>query len=138
MRKLIMGFAVSSMILTACNKAPELGMTVPTTGVAGENVAMTSGGDIKKAYNVNWSFGDGGSSTLGSPAHTYTTAGTYTVILTGTLGNCSSSNTITINVGFTGLEEVNLAESVNLYPNPSNGEFNLSLNFEREQNIEIR
>ena len=31
-----------------------------------------------------WSFGDGGSSTLQNPSHTYTSAGTYTVTLTAT------------------------------------------------------
>ena len=39
-----------------------------------------------------WSFGDGGSSTLSNPVHTYTTAGTYTVTLTAT--NSAGSNTI--------------------------------------------
>ena len=39
-----------------------------------------------------WSFGDGGSSTLQNPSHTYTTAGTYTVTLTAT--NAAGSNTI--------------------------------------------
>lgn len=39
-----------------------------------------------------WSFGDGGSSTLQNPSHTYTTAGTYTVTLTVT--NAAGSNTI--------------------------------------------
>ena len=95
MRKLILGFAVSSMILTACNKAPELGMTVPTTGVAGENVAMTSGGDIKKAYNVNWSFGDGGSAATFDANHTYSEAGTYTVSLTATNRKGSNATTAT-------------------------------------------
>ncbi len=95
MRKLIMGLAVSSMILTACNKAPELGMTVPTTGVAGENIAMTSGGDIKKAYNVNWSFGDGGSAATFDANHTYAEAGTYTVTLTATNRKGSNATTVT-------------------------------------------
>ena len=39
-----------------------------------------------------WSFGDGGSSTISNPVHTYTTAGTYTVTLTAT--NSAGSNTI--------------------------------------------
>lgn len=40
-----------------------------------------------------WSFGDGNASTLQSPAHTYLTAGTYTVTLTAT--NAAGSSTVT-------------------------------------------
>ena len=39
-----------------------------------------------------WSFGDGGTSTLSNPVHTYETDGTYTVTLTAT--NSAGSNTI--------------------------------------------
>lgn len=39
-----------------------------------------------------WSFGDGGTSTLSNPVHTYATDGTYTVTLTAT--NSAGSNTI--------------------------------------------
>lgn len=39
-----------------------------------------------------WSFGDGGTSTLQNPSHTYETAGTYTVTLTVT--NAKGANTI--------------------------------------------
>ena len=129
------GAAVSTTI--SVNLAPVIiAGSDQTLIVAGGTINFSNAGSGATSYS--WSFGDGTSSTLGSPSHTYTTAGTYTVILTGTLGNCSSSDTITINVGFTGLEEVNLEESVNLYPNPSNGEFNLSLNFAIEQDVEIR
>jgi PKD repeat protein len=129
------GAAVSTTI--SVNLAPVvIAGSDQTLIVAGGTINFSNAGSGATSYS--WSFGDGTSSTLGSPSHTFTTAGTYTVILTGTLGNCSSSDTIIINVGFTGLEEVNLEESVNLYPNPSNGEFNLSLNFEIEQDVEIR
>jgi PKD repeat protein len=40
-----------------------------------------------------WSFGDGGTSTLPNPVHTFTTAGTYTVTLTTTNGGGSSTAT---------------------------------------------
>ncbi|HNX17115.1 MAG TPA: PKD domain-containing protein [Methanoregula sp.] len=40
-----------------------------------------------------WSFGDGSTSTLQNPSHTYTSAGSYTVTLTAT--NSVGSNTIT-------------------------------------------
>ena len=39
-----------------------------------------------------WSFGDGGTSTLQNPTHTYTTPGTYSVTLTAT--NSAGSNTV--------------------------------------------
>jgi PKD repeat protein len=41
---------------------------------------MTTGGPI----SWNWEFGDGGSDTIQSPTHTYSTAGTYTVSMTAT------------------------------------------------------
>jgi PKD repeat protein len=46
-----------------------------------------------------WDFGDGSSSTLENPAHTYTTLGVYTVVLTvyNADGNSTSTDTITVN-----------------------------------------
>lgn len=41
-----------------------------------------------------WDFGDGDTSTLQNPSHTYTTSGTFTVSLTVT--NCAGSNTKTL------------------------------------------
>jgi hypothetical protein len=50
------------------------------------------------ATSWNWSFGDGQSSTLSNPTHTYAIAGTYTVILTA-INNCGSDyDTLVINV----------------------------------------
>jgi len=40
-----------------------------------------------------WSFGDGGTSTLQNPSHTYSTTGSYTVTLTAS--NAQGSNTVT-------------------------------------------
>jgi Zn-dependent metalloprotease len=42
------------------------------------------------AASYNWNFGDGGTSTTTSPAHTYTTAGVYNVQLVAT-GTCSAN-----------------------------------------------
>ncbi|MEI8278656.1 MAG: PKD domain-containing protein [Bacteroidota bacterium] len=50
--------------------------------------------------SYNWSFGDGGTSTLVAPIHTYTNVGTYQVILSVTAANgCIQNDTIQIHVG---------------------------------------
>jgi Zn-dependent metalloprotease len=48
-----------------------------------------------------WTFGDGGSSTVAQPSHTYTTAGTYTVILqsSSSCGSDTKTETSYITVG---------------------------------------
>jgi len=51
--------------------------------ISGLSVNFTSnvtGGS--PSYTYQWNFGDGGTSTLSNPSHTYSTAGTYTVTLT--------------------------------------------------------
>ena len=64
----------------------------PLSGQAPLTVDFTD----QSTYNPtswSWTFGDGGTSTLQNPSHTYTTAGTYTVALTAT--NAYGSNTLT-------------------------------------------
>ncbi|MCJ8292312.1 MAG: PKD domain-containing protein [Flavobacteriales bacterium] len=65
-----------------------------TTICAGESVSFT---DLSTNTPTSWSwnFGDAGTATTQNPAYVYTTAGTYTVILTATNANGSDGNTIT-------------------------------------------
>jgi len=55
----------------------------PTSGVYPLDVAFTDGSTGSPA-SWSWDFGDGGTSSLQNPSHTYTTAGSYTVTLTAT------------------------------------------------------
>jgi PKD repeat protein len=48
----------------------------------------TTTGSVDSYY---WDFGDGGTSTLANPSHTFTTAGTYAVVLTATNAGGSTS-----------------------------------------------
>jgi hypothetical protein len=47
-------------------------------------------------YTYWWSFGDGATSTMQSPEHTYTANGAYTVMLVVSDGLSSATNTVTI------------------------------------------
>jgi len=54
----------------------------PTPVLVGRAVNFTNLSQNATAYE--WAFGDGGTSTAVNPSHTYSTAGTYTVVLTAT------------------------------------------------------
>jgi PKD repeat protein len=54
----------------------------PTSGSVPLTVNFSGAAEGGQApYTFNWNFGDGGGSSAQSPSHTYTTAGTYNVIL---------------------------------------------------------
>ncbi len=64
----------------------------PTSGTNPLTVTFTDT-STNSPTSWAWTFGDGGTSTLKSPSHQYTTAGTYTVTLKAT--NAAGNNTLT-------------------------------------------
>jgi hypothetical protein len=73
-----------------------------------------------------WDFGDSQNSTLEDPSHTYGAAGTYEVwhYIYNECGVDSSSQAIFITVG---QEELELDALIEVFPNPSNGEFQVQI-----------
>jgi PKD repeat protein len=66
------------------NESPVANANGPYSGVEGSVVQFTSDGSYDPDGNIEsylWNFGDGNASALQNPVHTYSTAGTYTVIL---------------------------------------------------------
>jgi len=73
-----------------------------------------------------WNFGDGSPvSTLQNPAYSYAATGTYTVELTVSNGNCSSTYRQEIAVGITGTNDPEEAYGLNVYPNPAGDAVNI-------------
>jgi hypothetical protein len=72
-----------------------------------------------------WDFGDGESSTLKNPIHTYADLGTYTVKLTSTNACRTIDKTATITISTVGVENLDNEDVVTISPNPSQGIFNL-------------
>lgn len=78
-----------------------------------------------------WDFGDGGSlSGLTNPSKTFATSGTYNVCLTAkNAGSPATDDTECKDVMVvTGIEDILLEQAINLFPTPTNGLLNVSLN----------
>ncbi|MEA5456675.1 PKD domain-containing protein [Sinomonas sp. JGH33] len=72
-------------------------MASPSSGTAPLNVGFTDT-STNSPTSWAWDFGDGSTSTLQNPNHTYTTGGTFTAKLTASNAGGSSSATTTITV----------------------------------------
>lgn len=82
----------------------------------------------------SWDFGDSQTSTAQNPVHTYTASGTYTVclsILESTSGGIGCKDTLCrpISVqcwgGAIGINDILNEKTIAVYPNPSNGKFQI-------------
>ncbi|RUA29098.1 MAG: hypothetical protein DSY76_03690 [Bacteroidetes bacterium] len=87
-----------------------------------------------------WEFGDGNTSTLQNPSHTYNADGLYTVKLTVTENADSSvaEKIDYINVGGIGFNEINLEESLRIYPNPTKADSKLNIDFEQVEIAKVQ
>ncbi len=74
--------------------------TVPTAGftTAANGLTVTFTNSSSGAVSYAWNFGDGDSSSLADPVHTYATDGTYTVTLSATnaCGTTTKTQTVTV------------------------------------------
>jgi PKD repeat protein len=84
--------SVGQVILTYAANATVSFTANPTNGVAPLNVTFTDA-STGSPTRWAWNFGDAGTSILQNPAHTYTTAGVYTIQLIVSSNSGSSTNT---------------------------------------------
>lgn len=96
--------------------------------------SSSSGGNI----SYLWDFGDGNTSTLQNPSHTYAAAGNYLVCFTvaddcGSDSSCQNLNVIAI-----GSPEPSLFGQLRAYPNPNAGIFTLQGNLLADLPLEVR
>jgi hypothetical protein len=95
--------------------------------ISGSTATFTnSSSSVNSTLNYSWDFGDGNTSSILNPSHTYATNGTYSVTLIAS--NCIFSDTITktIQVGPTGIEE-NKVSNFQFYPNPTINQINIKV-----------
>ena len=78
------------------------------------------------ATDFLWNFGDGNTSDLENPTHTYTEAGTYSAICYVSNDNCSDSLSIVIEVGTT-VSVLQQNDLLQVYPNPAQEFLNVQI-----------
>jgi len=80
------------------------------------------------AETLYWDFGDGETSALQNPMHTYSESGSF--VITQSIGNVCFNDMAfdTINVVISSSEEIKGQPFVSVYPNPGNGIFKLNIN----------
>ena len=106
------------------------------TYVANEGTA-TFTNTSSNASTYDWNFGDGGTSTLMNPEHTYTGSGTYTVWLSAYSPYCpSSSINGNVVVVISGIYDVN-GNKISIYPNPNSGTFSINLMSLKGEDVKV-
>lgn len=111
---------VSAMIVSA---APAPDFTIATNALT-----VYFNNQTQNADSYLWRFGDGDSSVLENPSHTYTTYGTYNVTLMAgnACGNSDHQQSLTL-TDVTGICNYNNELITSVYPNPTDGRLYIKL-----------
>jgi PKD repeat protein len=92
------------------------------------NTPVTFVNTTSGAGTTLWDFGDTQTSTQSSPTHTYTSPGTYTVLLLVDNGGCIDTISYQIVVlDPTGIADKESGAELSIFPNPNNGNFMLEI-----------
>ncbi len=110
------GSAISHIGGSTGNVAPVANFSSTVSGLVA-NFTDSSNDSDGSIVARNWTFGDGGTSTATNPSHTYSAAGTYSVVLTvtdnGGLTNSKSSSVTVSNGGGTTFFQNTTSQAIN-------------------------
>lgn len=113
-------------------------MAIPGNGSGIQTFNFTGIASGSNITSWSWDFGDGNSSAMQNPTHTYSVPNSYTVCLTvtndcGSDQYCGTANANTV----TGIADA-IQQNLSVYPNPSEGNITLELKgFESQSTINI-
>jgi len=126
-----------------CSAADSVSVNVDTTPAPIANFSYVLNGlDVTftnlstNTSSYSWDFGDGNTSTLQNPENFYPSSSNYTVTLIAS-NNCGA-DTFSQNISVVGIQEYLVNEKLNIYPNPSNGNFSIDLTLVTGKDAEIK
>ncbi|MGC9424141.1 PKD domain-containing protein, partial [Vibrio sp.] len=119
---------------TGCNYIRPLIHSYKHYSIPKDTFYLNNGQAEVHFYNNNayadswqWDFGDGGTSDVQEPVHTYTDTGEYEVSVTVTDDGCEKTASKTVHIRYpVGIDDKKLPV-MSLYPNPTEGNFILEL-----------
>lgn len=134
---LVIGYSVFCVdsVKTTFNAGAEADASFTVGSQTGGAVAFIDSSPTADSWA--WDFGDGNTSTMQNPSHTYTASGVYTVTLIVT--SCGDTDTATteISVILTDIQDDLLDEALSVFPNPSTGSFNVELSLNKAENVSV-
>lgn len=100
-----------------------------TTTVNANGADVDFDASASKGHVYQWNYGDGNTGSGVNSSNTYASAGTYKVTLTVTDTVCNTTDTISQTIlANVSMNEFGLNETIEVYPNPNKGNFNIDLN----------
>ncbi|MDQ3190420.1 MAG: choice-of-anchor J domain-containing protein [Bacteroidota bacterium] len=127
------GCSANDTVIVAISPSPIASFTSAISGTTLTTDNLSSNSTI-----YYWSFGDGNSSSQFNPTHTYINDGNYTIMLIA-VNNCGTDTSYQqISTAGVGIDEVADAYNLNVFPNPSNGQFTVHFDNPVSQKLEIR
>ena len=90
------------------------------------------------ATNYMWDFGDGNNGTGMTTSHTYAQGGDYVITLIAMDSICNTSDTVQIPLNGLSVDETLLSHSLNIFPNPTQGQVQVTFDIEGVQEIQVR
>ncbi len=115
------------LVDTAYNSSNIASIAAFTSSVVGATVLFANTSSISASYV--WDFGNGASSNLANPSLTYNTNGAYNVMLIAAHPCLTDTAISTINIYEVGLNQNNIEQTIQVFPNPSKGKISLILIF---------
>lgn len=94
---------------------------------AGIGLTVDFTNNTTNATTYHWDFGDGNTSSEIDPTHTYATAGSYIVALLANNLDCEDDISYEVAVPLTGIINTADRNAFEVYPNPTNGLFEIQL-----------
>ncbi len=104
-----------------------------------DNGVFTFQNNSLNADTYVWDFGDGNTDTGTNPTHIYSESNAYTITLSAYSELCDTTVIFeeTVNVVITNTQDLNLDFNVNIFPNPNDGKFNLTIESLESNDYEI-